>query len=166
MAFERTKKQLQTETRDASKNVVEHVKKFAPAHIAPHIHARSTYSGDTSTITIYVKKINKQQYGTMDAAAQEYGSGVHADYRHTYVITPKKKKVLSFYWEKVGDVVAFKKVNHPGIPPYQNTGYMRIGVDAWKFSPEGRAKISRGYRSAINADIKDSLGKLMTRFKR
>ena len=43
------------------------------------------------------------------AEAQAYGAAPH-------VIRPKRASSLAFYWPRVGQVVYFKSVNHPGNP--------------------------------------------------
>jgi hypothetical protein len=52
-----------------------------------------------------------------EVRAFEYGSGLHATKgpRMKYIIRPRRKKALYFYWEKAGQTFVGKKVMHPGI---------------------------------------------------
>jgi hypothetical protein len=52
-----------------------------------------------------------------EARAFEYGSGLHATKgpKQKYIIRPRRKKALYFYWEKIGQTFVGQKVMHPGI---------------------------------------------------
>lgn len=54
-------------------------------------------------------------------------------------IVARRAKALTFYWPKVGRVVSFKSVNHPGNPPMPwfypvVNDWSRIVRDAWRKS--------------------------------
>lgn len=52
-----------------------------------------------------------------EARAFEYGSGLHATKgpKQKYIIRPRRKKALYFYWERMGQTFVGQKVMHPGI---------------------------------------------------
>lgn len=52
-----------------------------------------------------------------EVRAFEYGSGLHATKgpRQKYIIRPRRKKALYFYWERIGQTFVGQKVMHPGI---------------------------------------------------
>jgi hypothetical protein len=176
----RTLEALKRETNEAGKSLVRKIQSHAPNHIKPHIIYRPRYSGkDKATITVFVKKKKVDsggRNGTVDALAQEYGSGLHDQRGEHFIPIPKRgKKLMSFYWEKAPEFMKTKKgkhagkvvltkVNHPGIMPYRGEGYMGVGFDDWYKSPEGRGAITRGFKTAISTDVKISLEKLIQRY--
>lgn len=121
-----------------------------------------------------------------DARAYEYGSGIHSTSRKrskwqqadkTILITPKKKKVLAFYWEKLaGDPpgtwygggklirkneegqALFRFVNHPGVRAAGGgKGYLRPAI----------TQVRRGIRSEITKDMRDAyLGGIRKAFRK
>ena len=75
---------------------------------------------------------------TGDAAAREFGSGLHGPKHAKYPILPKKGKALVFFWEKAYDYipktedgrVILPGVMHPGIQADNNgKGYIRPAAE-------------------------------------
>lgn len=126
-------------------------KEIAPKHIAPHISTKSSIAEGQVTLTSSIKVVNKPNYGTLDAAAQEYGyPGA--------TITPKKKPHLVFYWEKLDSVVKMKKVTRLPMPAFNNDrGYMRPAAVQW--TDEILAS-SDQFAQAIKLDILESFNKI------
>lgn len=48
------------------------------------------------------------------AAAVEGGAGLWGPRASKYVILPRNKRYLRFYWRKVGRIVTLPSVRHPG----------------------------------------------------
>lgn len=65
--------------------------------------------GNSRFITVRIK--------APEARAFEYGSGLHATKgpKQKYIIRPRRKKALYFYWERIGQTFVGQKVMHPGI---------------------------------------------------
>lgn len=61
------------------------------------------------------------------AAAVEGGSGLYGPRRSKYVIRPRSKTYLKFYWRKVGHIVRLRQVNHPG---QRGKGYLRKAAES------------------------------------
>lgn len=75
-------------------------KSLAPRHIAPHIGAVVTSRVDGWSIRWIVNSAPRPG-PTPDAAAREYGSGIHGVTGRKYIIAPKNPNgVLAFNWEK------------------------------------------------------------------
>lgn len=136
-------------------------KEFAPNHLKSAIHSTSEETGEGQyTIIIYVTK----REGTMDAAAQEYGSGIRSENEpHVIEIVPRNAKYLVFKWDKVDfhdfphtadGKVMLKHVNHPGISPYKGIGYLRPAIQELK--ARGRKELSEDIRMAILGDLAES----------
>lgn len=141
-------------------------REFAPPHLRGYISTRvEERGGDSYALMLSVKKVEGPPHvGSMDAAAQEYGSGEHAENSpHKIPILPKNGKYLVFKWDKVdyhdfphtpdGKVV-LTKVEHPGIRPYQGVGYLRVAINELK--AKGSRELSEDVRQAILGDISES----------
>lgn len=137
-------------------------KEFAPSHLREVISSRVEPRGDDQYTIILSAKIVKGV--SEDAAAQEYGSGIHAENApHKILILPKKAKALVFKWDRVdyndfphtpdGKVV-LRKVEHPGIYPYRGIGYLRPAIQELK--AKGHAELSEEVRQAILGDLAES----------
>lgn len=149
---------------------------LAPKHIAPHITTSSSISNSSIVLQATVKPVDSRgaegqisNYGTLDAAAQEYG-------HPGAVIKPRVKKILAFHW----DVVPTFKVKrdkegrvllginyktgapHPLIKKPQKAfnndmGYLRPAMDEW--SDELKNSSSK-FKDAIKLDILDAFNKV------
>lgn len=136
-------------------------KEFAPNHLKGAISSRTEERGeDTYAIILTAKKGE----GTMDAAAQEYGSGLRAENDpHIIEIVPKNGPYLVFKWDKV-DASQFRHtvdgkvmlthVNHPGIFPYRGIGYLRPAIN--ELRAKGRQELTEDVRMAILGDLSES----------
>ena len=121
-------KTLKNFSKSWASKLVSLAKSKAPSHIAPSIYAKSNITEGKSELTIGVRRIETTKngaisnYGTTDAKAWEYGSGIHrrkstvdADWRRIfkatgnadiasanagkYAIKPRNKKILAFFWD-------------------------------------------------------------------
>jgi hypothetical protein len=153
-------------------------KSFAPDHLKPYIFSRVEQKDSKIIIrTTANRKANPiEKYGSADARAQEYGSGLHArrDKKGKYPIRPKEKKILAFYWEvatrsememgKPGKFtfapdgrVLMHQVNHPGIKAANNgQGYIRPAIKELK--RRGKTELKADIRQAILGDLRQSFG--------
>lgn len=61
------------------------------------------------------------------AASVEAGSGLWGPKHAKYPIYPVRKKMLRFYWRKVGKVVVLPKVSHPG---QRGKGYLKRAAES------------------------------------
>lgn len=140
-------------------------KAYAPNHVKNAISSRSEEVGDGTYIirTIADRRI------APDARAQEYGSGLRArrGAKRKYIIKPKIKKLLAFYWEVANSNpqnftfapdgrVTFHSVMHPGIQA-ANGGKGYIGPAAKDIRKRLKESLKRGGADAIQADIGRSL---------
>lgn len=149
-------------------------KSFAPAHIQPAISSHVEDKNDgTFIIRITADRFKNPQpnYGTLDARAQEFGSGIHArrGSKAKYPIIPKKGKFLAFKWD-VADAnperfrflpdgrVILPKVMHPGIEAANGgQGYIHPAMN--ELRKRARAELSKEIRDAIVGDLRDSFGR-------
>lgn len=141
-------------------------REFAPPHLKGYIHSKVEERGDDFyTIILSVKKVEGPPHeGSMDAAAQEYGSGEHDEQGpHRIPIVPKNGKYLVFKWDKVDyhdfphtpdGKVMLTHVEHPGIRPYQGIGYLRPAIQELK--AKGTRQLSESVRQAILGDLAES----------
>lgn len=141
-------------------------KEFAPAHLKGVISSRVEERGDDAyTIILSAKMVQGPPHvGSMDAAAQEYGSGEHdQQHPHTIPIYPKKGKYLVFKWDKVDfnefrhtsdGKVMLTHVEHPGIRPYKGLGYLQPAINELK--AKGVKELSDDVRQAILGDLAES----------
>lgn len=145
-------------------------KSFAPNHLKAHVRSRVEEQGTKIIIRTSVNRFAspKEKYGTLDARAQEYGSGLRArrGTKAKYPIVPKDKKILAFFWEKADDSiprtpdgrVMLRKVNHPGIPA-ANAGQGYIGPAVKELRKRARVELGKDIRQAILGDLRQSFGK-------
>jgi hypothetical protein len=149
-------------------------KNFAPNHLKAHIRSKvESKDGGTFIIRTFVDRSanNLEKYGTADARAQEYGSGLQARRgpKKKYPIYPKTKKVLAFHWD-VADAnpenfkfssdgkVLLGSVQHPGIQA-ANGGKGYIGPAQNEIRKRGRSELSKDIRQAILGDLRVSFGR-------
>lgn len=151
---------------------------FAPNHLRRAISSHVEDKGDgtfiiriTADRRAYPTSPARPNYGSSDARAQEYGSGLHArrGTKKKYTIRPKPgHRMLAFHWE-VADAnpdkfsflpdgrVVFGSVQHPGIEAAnQGRGYIAPAVN--ELRKRGRDQLSLEVRQAILDDIRRSFG--------
>lgn len=90
-------------------------KRLAPRHVGDFIHHTSVYAVNDTTYRVDVFVRIKD---APDAAAWEYGSGLHRTRSTpgTYSIDAKGHgPYLVFFWEKMNRMFIGPHVNHPGI---------------------------------------------------
>lgn len=153
-------------------------KGFAPNHLKRYIISRVEQKGTGFIIRTTVNRNANsiEKYGSADARAQEYGSGLKArrGAKRKYPIKPKNKRILAFHWEvatrsemeagRPGKFmfapdgrVLMHQVNHPGIPPANSgQGYIRPAVKELK--KRGKKELSADIRQAILGDLRQSFG--------
>jgi hypothetical protein len=90
------KKLLDTKQISAIRSYVKaKAKSLAPKHVAPHIGATVKARADGWSVK-WIVNIREAP----DAAAQEYGSGIHGEKKKKYIIKPKNPNgVLAFKWD-------------------------------------------------------------------
>lgn len=149
-------------------------KAFAPNHLRPYIHSRVEVKEDKTFIirtTVNRKENPLPKYGSMDARAQEYGSGLKArrGTKAKYPIRPKPgNKVLAFHWEVANQNpeqfsflpdgrVMLPSVMHPGIQA-ANQGKGYIGPAQAEIRKRGKAELKNDIRTAILGDLRESFG--------
>lgn len=101
-----------------------------------------------------INKDRREKYGSADAAAQEFGSGLHSTRgpKAKYPIVPRNKKFLAFHWEKANDSiprlpdgrVMLMSVMHPGI---ESRPYIKPAV----------TELRRTLRGEVDTDIRESI---------
>ena len=142
----------------------------APAHLRPYIHSRVEDKDGKLVLRVYINRRENQaqKYGSMDARAQEYGSGIRArrGSKQKYIIRPKNKKILAFHWE-VADAnpenftfapdgrVLLHSVNHPGIKA-ANDGKGYIAPAMNELRRRARKELDKDVRQAILGDLRVS----------
>ena len=152
-------------------------KSYAPSHIQPYI---SSHVEDVADGTYIIRTTVQMEDGgtenpnhagqSMDARAQEYGSGLHARRGglKDIVIRPKNKKALVFPWDVAENIPAFKhtqdgkvvlmEVHHPGITAAnEGKGYLAPAQN--EIRARGRAELSADIRMAILGDLRRSFTK-------
>lgn len=127
--YNRLDKGLIASAKQVQKNVQDSGE--VPGHIKSQVQISSIEKVDRSKKQIRVYVSVSEESGTLDAAAWEWGSGIHGEKAEKYLIQPKNASALAFYWEKVGKRVVLPFVHHPGI---QGIEYMKKALD--KFSPQ------------------------------
>lgn len=133
----------------------------APNHLKKYIHSKVEPNGESPTYTVRVYvNLNEnpaQKGGSQDAAAWEFGSGLHArrGAKRKYPIRPKNGKYLAFKWD-VADAnpenfrflpdgrVILPSVMHPGI---KGKPYIQPAV----------TELRRRLRADLNQDIRESI---------
>lgn len=92
------------------------------------------------------KNVDKYGQGKKLAGAYEYGARPHT-------ISPRPpNKVLAFYWERVGEEVIAKSVQHPGIVA-ANGGRGYINASAQELLKQGKEELRPIARKAILEDL-------------
>ena len=148
-------------------------KSFAPPHIQPYISSHVEDVGDgTCIIRTTVEMVgdgNPPNHAgqSMDARAQEYGSGLHARRGglKDIIIRPKNGKFLAFPWQVVEGNPSFRhlpdgrvllpEVHHPGITAANDgQGYLAPAQKAIR--ERGREELSADVRQAILSDLRAS----------
>lgn len=137
-------------------------KEFAPNHLRGVISSKVEPRGDDRYSIFLTAKIVKGV--SEDAAAQEYGSGLHDEQSpHLIEIRPKRGPYLIFKWDKVDyhefnhtkdGRVKLPIVHHPGIHLYRGAGYLRPAINELK--AKGRAELDVDIREAILGDLAES----------
>lgn len=120
------------------------------------------------------------EYGDVKnvARAYEYGSGVHSTGRfgkkRKYIIKPRRKKVLAFFWDKVDEgtpagtkfrgiskksgKALFNFVEHPGVKAANNgKGYLRPAITEVRKTM--RREISKDMREAYIGTFRKAFAK-------
>lgn len=67
--------------------------------------------------SIVVRIVEGGKYATVAVGSEDPIAFLHHEGTPPHVIRARIKPMLVFYWPKVGQVVAFKQVNHPGTKP-------------------------------------------------
>lgn len=109
---------------------------YAPYHIRPAIKVAVEVEDAVAVIKLTADRntIIAPKYGTLDARAQEFGSGDNAEgpraKRGKILIAPVNADWLVFpgtnEWE--GQTIRVKLVRSPGIKRWQGTGYMKPAI--------------------------------------
>lgn len=149
-------------------------KDLAPAHLRPYIHSKvEDKDGVSFIVRTYVNKNENpiEKYGSADARAQEYGSGLQArrGSKTKYPIFPKTKKILAFNWEVANsDPENFKflpdgrvmlsSVQHPGIKA-ANEGKGYIGPAQAEIRARAKAQLGKEIRDVILGDLRESFSR-------
>lgn len=115
-------------------------KGYAPKHLIPYVHTQvevDESAGKAIIRLIADRNANPlQKWGSLDARAQEYGSGEHSSRgkKDLIPIVPVNGAWLVFKgtneWE--GKTVRTKLVRSPGIPMYKGEGYIRRAAREFK----------------------------------
>lgn len=153
-------------------------KALAPDHLKRYIVSRveQKETGFIIRTTVNRNANPIEKYGSADARAQEYGSGLRArrGAKKKYPIKPKNKKILAFYWEvatrsemeagRPGKFmfapdgrVLMHQVNHPGIKA-ANNGQGYIAPAMRELRKRGKAELKNDIRQAILGDLRQSFG--------
>lgn len=144
------------------------VKDYAPNHLKRAVHAVAKLEGDQARIQLTVDRgeYPYQKNGSMDARAQEFGSGLKGQYGTTnYIpIVPKNREYLAFYWEVKqpnfhylpDGRVMFRRVESPGINPYEGRGYVRVALV--EFKKTVAPSLDPDIRKAVHLIISRSFG--------
>ena len=151
-------------------------KSLAPNHVKAAIHSHVEERGEDT----FIIRIMADRKMAPDARAQEYGSGLHArrGEKKKYLIRPKNKKVLAFYWDVLDDPDGidrvfnspkfagftpdgrgmFRYVEHPGIEA-ANSGKGYIAPAMIELRKRARAELTKDVRDAILGDLRASFGR-------
>jgi hypothetical protein len=141
--------------------LTQYAKANAPQHLQSFIHTRVEESGAaTFTLRVYVE--NKAptgeghyNYGSSDARAQEYGSGLQSrTSKKEYPIRARWKPKLVFMGtnEFSGQLIVIDEVSHPGIKPYHDEGYIRPAIK--EFTPYMAANIAEDLADAVRTTLR------------
>lgn len=149
-------------------------KAYAPNHVKNSISSKVEEVGEGR----YIIRTTADRRIAPDARAQEYGSGLRArrGVKRKYIIKPKNKKLLAFYWDVLDEFDApetvlfspkftgfapdgratFRYVEHPGIQA-ANGGKGYIAPAAKDLRKRIKESLKKGGADAIRADIGRSL---------
>ena len=152
---------MQALTEEWTGQLLDLVISLAPAHLRPYIQVRPEEGDGKYIIHVIVDRSENKlpNYGSADARAQEYGSGIRARSaaQHMITIRPLQENGWLMFTAKDGRFVKTKMVQHPGIEAANSgQGYIKPAVDAIR--KEGRAELQDAVRRAILSDIKRSFG--------
>lgn len=140
---------------------------FAPSHVGKAIHSK-VEEGNRAGQWIIRVEIDVSK--VPDAAAWEFGSGIHARKgpKHKYPIRPKAgNRFLAFNWEVANmNPTQFKflpdgrvllpSVQHPGIEAANNgAGYVRPAMA--ELRKRGKGELSKEVKQAILGDLRSAL---------
>lgn len=144
-------------------------KGFAPNHLKPYIssHVEAKEDG-TYRIRITANRganptgPGHPNYGSSDARAQEFGSGLRARRgpKQKYLIHPKNAKFLEFEGTNQfeGWIIRTMEVKHPGIKAAnQGKGYLAPAMN--EIRKRARAELTKEIRDAIVGDLRESFGR-------
>lgn len=152
---------------DYMSNVLMEVAKgYAPKHLISAIRVTTEIDGGTAIIRLYADRNANplQKWGSLDARAQEFGSGLQATKgkKDFIPIIPVNATWLVFpgthEWE--GQVIRIKRVRHPGTPMYQGRGYLKVAVTEFKkyvipmIDPDIRKEIHLVIRQSFGGRVK------------
>lgn len=156
---------LERLAKNIADQMVRRSKGYAPTErIRANIFSRRERTRDTVSIRVGVNLT-----AAPEARAYEYGSGMRARRSRTspnqpapfgpIVIRPVNKRHLTFFWEAVGGVVSFNKVNHPGVEakPDPDEGYLAKARREVK--NERRSELSKSLSRAVLSDIHEAWAK-------
>jgi hypothetical protein len=147
---------------------------YAPAHIREYISSSVDEKSNGEQFIIRIKADRfanpQEREGSLDARAQEYGSGLQSrrGLKAKYPILPKNRQALAFYWEVADNNpeyftflddgrVLLRKVMHPGIQA-ANEGKGYIGPAVKELRVKAREELDVEIRKAITGDIRASFG--------
>jgi len=140
------------------------VQGLAPAHLRNAVFVNSEEGDGNYVIRVTVNRnaYPRPNYGSLDARAQEYGSGLRArrgGQGYIQIRPTSETGWLIFQGtnEYSGMVIKTKEVQHPGIEAYNGgEGYVAPAIELLR--QKGRAELSQAVRSAILTDIRRSFG--------
>jgi hypothetical protein len=145
-------------------------KSYAPNHLRDAISSK-VEEGNDGQIVIRITAnrfanpvIGGKGESTLDARAQEYGSGIHSKNPKKYPIVGNP--YLVFAWDKIPDFMHTTKdgkavlhqVMHPGIEAAnQGQGYIRPAIK--ELRKRARSELQMDVRQAILSDLRKAFGK-------
>ena len=140
------------------------VQGLAPAHLRNAVFVNSEEGDGNYVIRVTVNRnaYPRPNYGSLDARAQEYGSGLRArrgGQGYIQIRPTSETGWLIFQGtnEYSGMVIKTKEVQHPGIEAANGgEGYVAPAIELLR--QKGRAELSQAVRSAILTDIRRSFG--------
>ena len=148
---------------------------FAPNHLKPYIHSKVEEKGDGNfIIRITADRFanptgpGHPNYGSSDARAQEFGSGLRARRGAKKKYPIQGHPFLVFPWDVAtqnpdqftmheGKVV-LAQVMHPGIEA-ANSGKGYIAPAMNELRKHARAELSKDIKEAIVGDLRESFGR-------
>lgn len=142
-------------------------KSLAPNHLKQHITSK-TVDISVGTFRIVTTVDNKNptgpghpNYGTSDAHAQEFGSGIHAKRgkKGKYLIHPKDSPFLEFWGTNQfeGWLIRTKEVKHPGIQA-ANGGRGYVGPAHQEVRKQIKEELVTMGAETIRAELRKSFG--------